>query len=259
MKAVDTHAHLDFSEFDTDRERIIAELEAAETGVINPATDLDSNSRIEKLTRRHPLIWGALGLHPTEVAAETLTTLPALLGQFQDAFERNAKLIAIGEIGLDYHHQAHTATHQKAVLRQFLSFALEHSLPVIFHCREAYGDLVTVLGDYPGLRGVIHCFNGTTAQAGQFLELGLHLSFTAQVTYPKNELMRSIVTTVPKEKILLETDAPFLAPQESRGTRNEPKNILKVAVVIADAQQVAVETLLEQTTANARQLFRLEG
>src|SRR5579864_9217160 len=161
MRLIDSHAHLDFPEFDVDRQQLLKELEQKDIGVIDVATDLESIDQVMTLATQQRLVWGALGLHPTAVTSATLTQLPALLDRLQKAFSQNSKLVALGEIGLDYLRAQDTtsAANQKAALRQFLIFAQGQSLPVIFHCREAYGDLLTMLQDYSGIKGVIHCFD----------------------------------------------------------------------------------------------------
>lgn len=257
MRAIDTHVHLDF--YSKDQAALIAALTAADIGVLTIATSLESNAEVDQLSIKHPLVWGALGLHPTEIGPQTLTAVPGLLEEWQRLRVKNPKIVALGEVGLDYFRpeSAINAATQKAVLRQFLTFALEKKWPVIFHCREAYGDLVTMLADYPGLRGVIHCFSGSQSQAEQFLALGLHLSFTAMITYPKNAELLNIVRQTPSNRLLLETDSPFLPPQHLRGQQNDPRQVLTVAAAVAESRNEPVENILEQTTATATKLFGL--
>ncbi|QQG49901.1 MAG: TatD family hydrolase [Candidatus Berkelbacteria bacterium] len=257
MRVIDTHAHLDFPDFDPDRDGLIEELAAQEIAVINPATDRDSIAKIDKLSRDNPMVWGALGLHPTEITEELLPQLPGLIDGWRELFNLNDKLVAVGEIGLDYYHGAKSASTQKTALRTMLTFALEQKLPVIFHCRDAYGDLKTIIDDYPGLTAVIHCFSGTLEQAQAFLDQGLSLSLTAIITYPGNDELRQTVSKIPLEKLMLETDAPFLSPQESRGKRNDPRNVVTVAETLSAVRSVSLESVLEQTTKNAQQLFNI--
>jgi len=260
MKAVDTHAHLDFPQFDADREALLKELADAQIGVINIATSIESNQVVAALAADNELVWAAVGVHPTDVTQELLTEIPKVIDSLKELIKANPKIVAIGEVGLDYHREEFKALAetQKTVLRQFLTFALEENLPVIFHCRDAYGDLVTLLADYPGLRGVIHCFTGTSDEAKRFLDLGLLISFTATITYPANESQRQAVSAVPLDKMLLETDCPFLVPQDRRGQRNDPKTIFVVAGTIAAAKKINSAEVLEQTTINAVKLFGLE-
>ncbi|MEK7170748.1 MAG: TatD family hydrolase [Patescibacteria group bacterium] len=259
MRGVDTHTHLDFPQFDADRVGLIAALAAEEIGVINVATDWESNQKVVDLANNNDLVWGAVGLHPTEINPNTLADLTDQLAGLETLARSNQKVVAIGEVGLDYYREESRsqAETQKAVLRQFLTLAAELNLPVIFHCRDAYGDLLTMLADYPKTMGVIHCFTGSADEAKKFLDLGLFISFTATITYEANDNQRQTVATVPLEKMFLETDSPFLVPQARRGTRNDPRTILEVARTIAAVKKVSEEEVLKQTTANAIGFFGL--
>lgn len=259
MRAIDTHAHLDFPQFDNDRSELIAKLAKEKIGVINIATNFESNQKVIELANNNDLIWAVIGLHPTEIDSDTLANLAAQLERLKTLAKSNPKVVAIGEIGLDYYRKesAGQAETQKAVLRQFLTLAGELSLPVVFHCRDAYGDLMTVLADYPGTKGVIHCFTGTADEAKKFLDLGLCISFTATIMYPGNDSQRQAVSEIPLEKILLETDCPFLVPQVRRGQRNDPITILEVAETISQVKNIDQSEVLKQTTTNAIGLFGL--
>lgn len=260
MKAIDTHAHLDFPQFDADRDTLIAELAEEEVGVINIATDFDSNQKVVDLARDNDLVWATVGIHPTEVDSDTLAGLAEQLERLKILAESNSKVVAVGEVGLDYYREESKkqAETQKAVLRQFLTLASEINLPVVFHCREAYGDLLTMLADYPGTRGVMHCFTGSAKEAKCFLDLGLFISFTATVTYPANDTQRETIAAVPLEKMFLETDCPFLVPPERRGQRNDPRTIFEVARIIAAVKKISEEEVLKQTTQNATNFFGLK-
>jgi len=259
LKAVDTHAHLDFPDFDRDRDDLLAELAQSQVGVINVATDLASVEKVVDLSRRNELIWGAVGLHPTEITSATLTELPKLIERWRVLLTDNPKLVAVGEIGLDYYRDQSrdSANRQIATLRQMLGFSLEVGKPVIFHCREAYGDLTTILKDYPGLKGVVHCFSGSYEQAKQFLELGLKLSFTANITYERNDYLRQTLVRLPLQELMLETDCPFLPLETERGNRNDPRTVLEIAKTVASVKNEDVTKVLAQTTINARNLFGL--
>jgi TatD DNase family protein len=259
MKAVDTHVHLDFPQYDPDRSELLARLEEEEIAVINISTSLESIRKVTELATNNPLVWGAVGLHPTDVDRNTLVQVPQLLDEWKKLLQKNHKIVAIGEVGLDYYRNSHPATIQIAALRQILTLAQEVKKPVIFHCRDAYGDLLTILKDYPGVRGVIHCYNGNMEQARQFLDLDFYLSFTGMLTYKANEQLRSIAVAVPIERLLLETDSPFLAPQSKRGTRNNPFSIYEIAKQHAQLRDISEEEVVRQATANAVNLFSLRG
>lgn len=260
MRAIDTHAHLDFPQFDGDRTTLINQLAEEKIGVINIATDFASNQKVVDLANTNDLIWATVGLHPTEVDSDTLANLASQLERLKTLAESNQKVVAIGEVGLDYYRKESMsqAETQKAVLRQFLTLAKELNLPLVFHCRDAYGDLLTILADYPGTRGVMHCFTGTTTEARSFLDLGLYVSFTATVTYPANDTERETIASVPLKRMFLETDCPFLVPQARRGMRNDPRTIFEVAQTIATVKKVSEEEVLKQTTANAIAFFGLK-
>jgi len=261
MHSVDTHAHLDFPQFEDDRASLIKELAKLDIGVINIATTVESNEKVAELAAKNDYLWAAVGVHPTEITPDLLTELPKLTDNLKKLISNNPKIVAIGEVGLDYHRPEGKASadSQKVVLRQFLTFALEQNLPVIFHCRDAYGDLITMLADYPDLRGVIHCFTGSAEEAKRFLGLGLLISFTATITYAANDHQRQAAAVVPLERILLETDSPFLVPESRRGQRNDPKTILEVAATIAEAKKISAEEVLARTTLNAIALFGLKN
>ncbi len=259
MRFVDTHAHLDFPQFDTDRLDLIAKLAEREIDTICISTSLKSVDTVIALASNNDRIWGMVGVHPSDVTGDVVVRLPELLAGWDEAIVSNRKIVGIGEIGLDYHHDqsVSAANAQKAALRQILSLAQQKDYPVSFHCREAYGDLLTILADYPSLRGVIHCFSGNREQADSFLALGLHLSFTAIITYPKNVGLQEVVKMAPLDKLLVETDCPFLPPQDKRGQRNDPAGVIAVAEKIAELKNVSPKEVAEATTLAADTLFGL--
>lgn len=261
MRFVDSHAHLDFPQYNADRAEIIASLKYQEIDVINISTSLESVGDVVRLASEHDHIWGLVGLHPTEITQENLLQLPELINDWDKLIRTNSKIVGVGEIGLDYYHNKTSAAAavQKTALRQFLSWAKEKDYPVSFHCRDAYGDLLTILADYPGLRGVVHCFSGSNTQAEGFLNLGLHISFTAIITYPGNEELRQVVKQVPLEKILIETDAPFLPVNEKRGQRNDPGAVIAVASKIAELKDISPKDVAEATNLAADTLFGLRS
>jgi len=259
LRAVDTHVHLDFPEYDTDRAELIEDLESKEIGCITIATDNNSLAKIDQLTRQYPLVWGTIGLHPTEVGPTQLLNLDKLIAEFERLLEGNSKIVALGEIGLDYYHSRKHIGDQKVILGELLNFASQKNLPVIFHCRNADGDLLTILKRYPGVKGVVHCFSGTTKLAQEYLDLGLYLSFTGMLTYKNNDQLRETSKTVPIDQLFLETDGPFLSPQSRRGQRNTPESILEIASLHAQLRGVSVDEILEKTTENAVDFFGLKA
>ena len=257
MKAIDTHVHLNFSAFDKDRQAVIDQLEAEDIGVINIATDEESLEAVNKLSAENKLIWGAVGLHPTEAGPQALMALAGLIKKLDGLLKDNPKIVAIGEIGLDYFHSKEQVGDQKVILAEQLNYALKNDIPVIFHCRDAYGDLLTILGHYPKIRGVIHCYSGTREQVKEYLKMGFYISFTGMLTYNGNDALRETSLEVPLDKLLLETDSPFLSPQSSRGKRNDPMGIIEIAAQHAELRKLSVEQILKDTTGNAARLFGL--
>lgn len=260
MEWIDTHAHLDFPEFESDRPGLISKLEEQQIGVINISTSPESIAPVVELAKNHPLIWATVGIHPTDITPATLIELSTLLDSWSELIDKEPNIVGIGEVGLDYHHNRTTAAaeNQKTALRQFLTFAQEKQLPVSCHCREAYGDLLTMLSDYPGVNGVIHCFSGNQDQAAAFLKLGWHLSFTAIIGYPQNDGLREVVKAAPLDKIMLETDCPFLPPADRRGSRNDPTTVIEIARLIANFKGKTADHVAQTTTMTAKKLFKLE-
>jgi len=262
---IDTHCHLHRAEFDADRDAVVKR--AAEAGVaalLDPATDLASNRTVLELSRRYPQVYAALGVHPhdaRELTGEALAELARLATE--------EKVAAIGEIGLDYYRALCPRDIQQEALRKLLRLAHEVGKPVILHCRQeeeagasgqagqAYRDLFAILREClkPPIRGLLHCFSGDLATAREALEMGLHLSFAGNLTFAKAELLRAVAKEVPLEKVVLETDAPFLAPQGQRGRRNEPAYLSELVETWAKLKDLTPEDVARMTTVNANQLF----
>ncbi|HUD20833.1 MAG TPA: TatD family hydrolase [Candidatus Saccharimonadales bacterium] len=257
MRAIDTHAHLDFPTFDSDRPKVLQAISQADLGVINVATSQESVRVIDGLTKKTASVWGMVGLHPTDIGDKTLIELPTQIEYWGNLLKENPKFVGLGEVGLDYYHQEDnsTASVQKAALRMMLTFAQEQKLPVSFHCRDAYGDLTTLLAEYKGISGVVHCFSGTQEQAYQFLELGLHISFTAMIGYPGNDILRQVAVSIPNDRLLLETDSPFLPVQAKRGTRNDPTAVFDIAEELATIRQVTSQDILGMALDNTLKVF----
>lgn len=259
FRAIDTHAHLNFPQFDGDREALISKMNDAQIGAINVATNAESVEMIVASADKHSNLYATVGLHPTDIDRNTLQTLEETLNHWSQLVERSDRIVAVGEIGLDYFYDksSESANRQKAALRSMLTFALDKQLPIIFHCRDAYGDLVTILKDYPKVRGVIHCFSGTLTQAKAFVELGLRISFTGMITYPKNDQLREIARYFGYKELLLETDCPFLPLQNFRKERNSPMAVLDLAKFYSELFCVSEDEILEVTTNNAYDIFKL--
>ncbi len=252
---VDTHCHLDFERFDADRDQVL--IRAAESGVMRiivPAVSLDNCRSVLKLAEVNSAVYAAVGIHPNSSAmwqdswVETIRDLA-----------QHPKVVAIGEIGLDYHWDDSPKEIQHQALNAQITLAAELDLPVIIHNREASNDLVSLLADSPlngrSRPGVLHSFSADWETAQAALDMGFYLGFTGPVTFNNADDLRRIAARVPLNRLLVETDAPFLAPQNFRGKRNEPAYVKFIAERIAALHDLDTATFAQQTTANAARLF----
>lgn len=254
MQLVDTHTHLDFEQYDTDREAVLQR--AAEAGVewlLDVGTDLASSRRAVSLAAAEPRVWAAVGLHPHEAASWTAEVQSELR-----ALARHPRVVAIGETGLDYYRDLSPRGRQREAFEAQLALALELGLPLIVHDREAHEDVLSILRTAAGagLRGVMHCFSGGPELARRVVELGMHVGIAGPITYPRATALAEVARTVPLERLLIETDCPYLAPQAYRGRRNEPAYVRLVAERVAELRGITPEEVGRVTSRNARDLFR---
>lgn len=261
---IDTHAHLNFLELKTDLENILERArEAGVDQIVNPGTSLETSLSAFDLTTRYPNIYSAVGVHPTdarEFSPEILAQLARL------AVEE--KVVAVGEVGLDYFHFEDCETEaeviafkakQEELFRAMITLANDIQKPLIIHTREAFAETYQILKDEASsCPAVIHCFSGTTEQAHAFLDLGYYLSVTGMITYKKNEAMRDTVKTIPLDRLFIETDAPFLAPEGYRGKVCEPMYVRHVAECIAELSHLSLEQVDKITTENSKAFFNLK-
>lgn len=259
---IDTHCHLDLSAFDPDREAVIQR--AAESGVtriINPAVDLESGAAVLALAAKYPGVFAAIGIHPNSTAQFRSSDIE----QMEKQARSSPKVVAIGEIGLDYHWDDSPKGVQRTAFEAQLALAARLELPAIIHNREASEDVIAVLRAWlptlpESLRtrpGVLHSFSAPPTIADQALAMGLYLGFTGPITYKKSDELRAIAARIPIDRILVETDAPYLTPQAHRGQRNEPAYVRYVAERLAALRVMPDADLAAQTTANAERLFAL--
>ena len=254
---VDTHCHLDFSRFDTDRDTVL--LRAAEAGVkriIVPAIDLQNCADVLTLAERYPSVFAAVGVHPNSSAAWN----QSWLNQVRE-FAKHPKVVAIGEIGLDYYWDDAPKEDQHSAFLSQLNLAADLDLPAIIHNRESSEDVIRLLSEsaLAGRErpGVLHSFSAEWHVAEAALEMGFYIGITGPVTYKKADSLRDIVSRLPLNRIMVETDAPFLAPQQRRGKRNEPAFVAYVAEQIATLHDLSSEEIARITSANAQRLFGL--
>lgn len=254
---VDTHCHLDFESFNGDRDEVINRAgQAGVTHVIVPSVDLDNIPAVLDLASRYTAVYAAVGVHPNS----TLGWQDDWIDVIRQSAEHD-KVKAIGEIGLDYYWDKSPATTQQASLTRQLELAGELDLPVIIHNRDASRDVIRLLAASPlagsERPGVLHSFSADWTTAVAALEMGFYLGFTGPLTYKKADELREIAARAPLDRILIETDGPFLAPHPHRGRRNEPAYVLAIAERLAELRGESLETIGRVTSENAERLFHL--
>jgi TatD DNase family protein len=251
MRLIDTHAHLDDRAFDKDRPALIARLHADGVGAVTVGASLDSSREAVRLGERHRLIWATVGVHPH--GAKYVT--PEVLRELEE-LAKSRRVVAIGEIGLDYYRDLSPRDVQHSVFAAQLELAKRLELPVVLHNRQSTDDLVAILRKVGRTHaGVVHSFLGDLVLAETFLGLGLHLGVGGPLTYSANAALRDAVRRIPLERIVLETDCPYLTPVPHRGKRNEPAYIELVAAEIARLRGISIDDVARQTTENALALF----
>lgn len=257
MLLVDTHAHLNDGRFRQDLPAVLQRATAAGVrAIINVGFNLDSSRGGVKLAGRHAQVHAAVGFHPHEAKDFSPTALAELR-----SIATSEKVVAIGEIGLDFYHNHSPAAAQRTAFVGQLRLARELNLPVIIHDRDAHRDVLTILLEegLPAAGGVMHCFSGDTAFAEQCLEIGLYLSLAGPVTFKQAEILAEVARQVPSDRLLVETDAPYLAPVPFRGKRNEPAYVSFIVQRIAGLRAEKPETVARVTSENARRLFGISS
>lgn len=253
---IDTHTHLDDARYDNDREPVIAR--AREAGVeafVTIGCDLTTSRAAVALAEQYPFVYASIGIHPHEVKH--------IKDDWYDEFRRlvkNKKVVAYGEIGLDYHYNHSSLSDQRVRFREQVQLARELKLPLIIHTREAQQDTITILREEKAseVGGVFHCFSGDAWLAKDALDLGFYLSFSGIVTFQNASMLRDIAKTVPLDRLLIETDCPYLAPVPYRGKRNEPAYVVQVADKLAALHgTLSSQEIAAHTTANAKRLFKI--
>ncbi len=250
---IDTHAHLEMREFNDDRDEVIRRArEAGVEYIVTIGTTVESSRDAVMLAEKHDFIYAAVGIHPHEVK-DILHPAFELIRHLA----KHKKVVAYGEIGLDYHYEYAPRNDQKRKFRDQLREARELDLPVIIHDREAHEDTLQILSEEwsPDLGGVMHCFSGDAEMALRLIEMGFSISIAGPVTFPKAEALREAVRQIPIEHLLIETDAPYLAPQPFRGKRNEPAFVRHTAEMIAQVKGLSFDDVARITSFNAMQLF----
>ena len=249
---VDSHCHLDFPEFASDLDGVVARARAAGVGVcVSISTEMKTFPKIRAIAETFPDVWCSVGVHPHEAEKELLSGPDALLAEAV-----HPKVVGIGETGLDYFYEHAPRAQQMENFRAHIAAGRQAGLPVIVHTREADDDTIAILEDEMGkgaFRGLIHCFTQRLADAA--LSLGFYISVSGIATFKKSDALRDVIRTVPLDRLLVETDAPFLAPMPHRGKTNEPAFVVHTARLLAEMKGVSEAELAAVTTANFFRLF----
>ena len=249
----DTHAHYDDEAFDADRDTLLASMPENGVGlIVDPGCDLDTSRRAVEIAEQYPHVYAAVGWHPENCAPYTRASLDTLR-----AWAKSPKVVAIGEIGLDYHYGFSEKDVQKRFFEAQMQLAEELDMPVIIHDREAHSDVFETVKAHPRVRGVMHSYSGSAEMAREYIKLGWYLSFSGVVTFTNAAKTHEAAKATPLDRLLIETDAPYLAPVPMRGKTNHSGYIHYTAEKIAELHGIDVDTVARITAENARKLFRI--
>lgn len=252
MDLIDSHAHVDFPQFDHDRREVIER--AHQTGLValvNIGTNLSSSRASVELAAAHDFAYATVGIHPHDAEQAT----PQAIDELR-CLARHDKVVAVGEIGLDYYRDYSPRPAQRSAFQEQLDLALELELPVVIHSRDAHDDTLSILEDWKGA-GVLHTYAAGLSHLERVIEMGFFIGISGPVTYGSAEGLRDVVRAAPLDRLLVETDCPYLTPEPHRGKRNEPAYVRFVAQAIAEARSESVERIAHHTTQNACRLFGL--
>ena len=252
---IDTHAHYDDEAFDTDREALLMSMyDGGIEKIVNVCASVGGFQDTVKLMEKYPFVYGAVGIHPDDADKMTQETLDEIR-----RLSHMDKMVAIGEIGLDYYWDTEHKALQKEMFERQLSLAIERKLPVIVHDREAHGDCLEIVMNYPEARGVFHCFSGSAEMAKELIRRGWYLGFDGPVTYKSNKKAAEVLAVTPLDRILVETDSPYMAPEPCRGKRNDSSLLVYVLEKIAALKGVSAEEMTRITQENGCRLFGIEA
>ena len=249
----DTHAHLDDSMFDDDRAEVIEKIKNSNVGLVNNiAADMESSRAAIHLAEEYDFIYATVGVHPSDVNSMTHDDIAEL-----KKLARHKKVVAIGEIGLDYHYDDCDVVLQQKWFRAQLDLAKELDMPVVIHDRDSKGDCLQILKEKNISKGVIHCFSGSAETARELIKMGLHISFTGVITFKNARRAIEALKTVPMDRLFIETDCPYMAPEPFRGTRNDSSLVYRIAEKIAEVKGIPLEDVINITTNNAVKFFNI--
>jgi len=250
----DTHAHMDDRAFDADREELLNAFPGQGISLLmNPGCSLESSRNAVKLANRYDYVYAAVGSHPD--AADEVNE--AVLAEYRELCKLNPKIRAIGEIGLDYHYEDIPRQIQLKAFRAQMELARELNLPVIVHEREAHEDGMAVVREFSDVTGVFHCYSGSAEMARQLVDRGWYIGFTGVLTFKNARKAIEVASTIPLDRIVIETDCPYMSPEPFRGKRNDPGKIYRMAEKLAEIRGLSVEEIQEITLENGKKLYRI--
>ena len=250
----DTHAHMDDHAFDADREELLSALRSQGIGLLmNPGCSLESSRNTNLLSQQYDYIYAAVGSHP-DVADEVTE---AVLEEYRTLCKLNPKIKAIGEIGLDYHYEDIPREIQLKAFRMQMELARELNLPVIVHERDAHEDGMAVVKEFPEVTGVFHCYSGSAEMAKELVKRGWYIGFTGVLTFKNARKAIEVASSIPLDRIVLETDCPYMSPEPFRGKRNDPGKLYRMAEKLAEIRGLTVEEIHEITMENGKRLYRI--
>lgn len=257
MKLFDTHAHVYDKAFDNDRDAMMKTVWEVCDYVVCPAENLETSRKALALAQQYPHMYAAAGIHPqltAQATEEELEGIRQLVKAHRD------KIVAIGEIGLDYYYLYSEIETQKEWFGRQIDLAAELDLPILIHDRDAHGDTVQILKEHRSdrLRGILHCYSGSLEMARELIRMGFYISFAGPVVFPKSTKLKEVAKELPLDRILVETDSPYLTPPPFRGRRNDPSKVQYVAEEIARLKGLPVETVVEATRRNALAIYQIQ-
>ena len=250
----DTHAHLDDRAFDEDRVQLLSQLpQQGLAFIMNPGCSAESSRQVDKLTKQYPFLYGAVGSHPD--AADEVDD--AVIDEYRILCKQNPKIRAIGEIGLDYHYEDIPRELQQAAFRKQMALAAELGLSAIVHERDAHGDGMAIVEEFPTVGGVFHCYSGSLEMAKWLIDRGWYIGFTGVLTFKNARKAVEVAAALPLERIVLETDCPYMAPEPYRGKRNHPGYLYRMAERLGEIRGLSPEEIGRITTENGKRLYRI--
>jgi TatD DNase family protein len=251
----DTHAHMDDRAFEEDRESLMASLRDAGVAlVMNPGCSLASSRNVDRLTGQYSWLYGAVGSHPD--ACDEVND--AVIDEYRKLCKENPKIKAIGEIGLDYHYEDIPRDIQQLAFRRQMALASKLKLPAIVHERDAHADGMTIVSEFPEVRGVFHCYSGSLEMAKWLIDRGWYIGFTGVLTFKNARKAVEVAANIPLDRLVLETDCPYMAPEPFRGKRNHPGYLYRMAEKLAEIRGLSVEEIHHITMENGKRLYGIE-